>query len=328
MKKIIALVLTVLLASSAAAYGAGYTDVTQGNWAYDAINAMSDRMIINGYLDGSFKPDNTITYGEFIKMALIAATGEDAGNAAVGNWASNYYDKALELGCFTEYDIEKSRLNDKITRAHMALIISAILGNIEIDNYDKIQEGITDITYQTKYEYDITKAYTSGILTGYTDKTFHPERTLSRAEASIVIYRLVDETKRIFPGGEETALTGKVEDIVKNYNSFINSGDGTINEDLAASETYTIETDASKYNMSLHENRGTTWIEIGNANSLHQMYLMKDGNIIESMQSAWGEGGSRSSAYKSDITKIDYIVSLYVSQKSMILIVNPFKVQL
>lgn len=327
MKKIIVIALTALLASSAAAYGAGFADVKQGSWAYEAINAMSDRMIIAGYPDGSFRPGDTITYGEFVKMALVAATGEDAGNASAGNWALNYYSKALALGYFTEYDIEKARLNDKITRAHMALIISSILGGVKIDDYDEIQKGITDITYKTKYEYDITKAYASGILTGYTDNTFRPDQTLSRAEAAAVIHRLVDETKRILPEktAEEIAITGRVADIVENYDSFINSGDGTINEDLATAETYTIETNASKYSMSLHENRGTTWIEIGNAAGLHKIYLMKDGNIIEFMQSAWGEGGSRSSAYKSDITKMDYFVSLDTIEHTLLLIVNPFK---
>ena len=65
---------------------------------------MSDKVIIKGYPDGSFRPDNTVTYGEFIKMALIAGTGRDEGNSTPGHWASNYYNKALELNYFTEYD--------------------------------------------------------------------------------------------------------------------------------------------------------------------------------------------------------------------------------
>lgn len=205
MKKIILIAIITLLASAMAVYSAEYADVKQGNWAYEAVNAMSEKAIIIGYLDGSFRPNNTITYGEFIKMALIADTGEDVGNSPTGHWASGYYDKALELGYFTAYDIDKSQLQKEIPRAHMALIISSILGDTEIDGYDEIQEGITDITYKTKYEYDITKAYATGILTGYTDKTFKPEKTLSRAEAATVIYRLVDESKRVLPeaGKEE-----------------------------------------------------------------------------------------------------------------------------
>ena len=80
--------------------------------------------------------------------------------------------------------------------------------NIDIKNYDEIQKGITDVTYQTEHEYDITKAYATGILTGYTDNTFKPDETLSRAESATVIYRLVDESKRVLPGKEtETTKT-------------------------------------------------------------------------------------------------------------------------
>lgn len=200
--------LMLILISATAAFAAGYPDVRQGNWAYDAVSAMSDKAIVKGFPDGSFKPDSKVTCGEFIKMALISATGEDVGNAGSGHWALNYYKKALELQYFTEYDIDRSQLDDAIDRAHMALIISSILGDVNIENYDEIQVGITDITTQTKYEYDITKAYASGILTGYTDSTFRPDKTLSRAEAAMVIYRLADAGKRVYPGEESaTAKT-------------------------------------------------------------------------------------------------------------------------
>jgi hypothetical protein len=52
---------------------------------------------------------------------------------------------------------------------------------------------------------------------------------------------------------------------------------------------------------------------------------MKDGNIIEFMQSAWGKGRSRSSAYKTDITTIDYFVSLNTIEHTLLIIINPLK---
>lgn len=326
MSRMIALIISsmIVITGASTAYGAEYTDVGPAHWAYEAVNAMSEQSIITGYPNGSFLPDNTITYGEFIKMALIAGTGEDAGNAASGHWAQNYYSKALEQGYFTEYDIERSMLGEKIARAHMALIISSILGDVEIDDYDEIQKGITDITFKTNYEYDITKSYASGILTGYADRTFRPDKTLSRAESAAVIHRLVDESKRILPGGDEVPLTGKVKDMVKNFDSFVNSGNGTIDEDLAAAETYTIERDAAKYNMSLHENRGTKWIEIENPSGLGWLYLMKDGRIVEFMQATPNADGSIGAIYRNNITQIDFIASV-TNNKSILLIFNPFK---
>jgi hypothetical protein len=82
MSRLIALIISsmIVITGASAAYGAEYTDVRPAHWAYEAVNAMSEQSIITGYPNGSFLPDNAITYGEFIKMALIAGTGEDAGN--------------------------------------------------------------------------------------------------------------------------------------------------------------------------------------------------------------------------------------------------------
>jgi len=209
----------VMIGTAATAYGSGYSDIKVSNWAYDAVAAMSDKSIVKGYPDGSFKPGNTVTYGEFIKMALIAGSGQDAGNSSSGHWALNYYNKALEQNYFTNYDISKGQLSDPITRSDMALIISAILGDVKIENYDEIQKGIKDITYQTKHEYDITKAYASGILTGYPDSTFQPKKTLTRAESATVIYRLVDESKRELPkvGEVRKEVQKPLGEVITNY---------------------------------------------------------------------------------------------------------------
>jgi len=325
MSRLIALIISsmIVITGASAAYGAEYADVKTSNWAYDAINTMSDKSIIIGYPDGSFRPNNTVTYGEFIKMALIAATGEDEGNAASGHWAQNYYDKALELGYFTEYDIERSMLGEKITRAHMALIISSILGDIKIKNYDEIQEGITDITYRTPYEYDITKSYATGILTGYEDKTFRPNKTLSRAEAATVIYRLVDESQRILP---DSGTIRPLEEVITNYkNVFTENG---IHDDLIAkAKTYEFVSNGTQYGLTIHENQGTKWIEIPQSANLELgiLYSMKDGKIVEGLKIMARLNGGAAAIYYFDITKVDYIVSLKASTGHLLIISNPFK---
>lgn len=249
MRKIFASVFIIIIVQGiiTVSYGASeYTDIPKTNWAYDAVSAMVDKAVIKGYPDGSFKPNNRITYGEFIKMALVAATDKDLGNASSpDHWAQKYYNKAVELKYFTEYEIHKSQLSQQIPRKDMALIISSILGDVKIENYDAIQDRMKDVNERTKQEYDITKVFATGILTGYPDSTFKPDNTLTRAESAIVIYRLVDESKRELPGGVKEVVTGNVEDVVKNADSFINPGNGTINEDLAAAETYEIVVDAN-----------------------------------------------------------------------------------
>ncbi|MDR0424961.1 MAG: S-layer homology domain-containing protein [Clostridiales Family XIII bacterium] len=181
------------------AFGAGYSDVPEGHWAHGYISALSSAGAIAGFPDGGFRPGETVSYGEFIKMALLAAGGADPGNAASGNWAAPYYEAAIAAGHFTDSDIARQALPFAIPREYMALIISNILGDTEIADYSRVQEGISDINHRSRHEYDITKVYAAGIITGYPDKTFRPDGSLTRAEAAAAIYRLGDEGARALP---------------------------------------------------------------------------------------------------------------------------------
>ena len=49
---------------------ANFSDIT-GHWAYGAINKVYGQNVINGYPDGSFKPDRKITRAESVKMLNI-----------------------------------------------------------------------------------------------------------------------------------------------------------------------------------------------------------------------------------------------------------------
>lgn len=345
MKKRIAftMMLMMISVSTAAVFGAEYTDVKQGNWAFDAVNAMSEKAIIKGYPDGSFRPDNTVTYGEFIKMALVAGTGADAGNASSGHWAMNYYNKALELKYFTGHDIDKSQLGDGITRGDMALIIGSILGDLKIENYDKIQKGITDITYRTEHEYDITKSYAAGILTGYSDKTFRPDKTLTRAESAAVIYRLVDESKRELPGVSDGKTTGGAmapgSAITYPTSGLLDMSKLTPDKTIAVSvhftDTYELYTDASVWDIKMF--RPYNGESCAFDHTLRgYIYLVKDSQIVEYCNTTpmFDEAskylGFQRSGADYDIRKADYIICVPSDAKSeandlIKAVVNPFK---
>lgn len=340
MRKIIAAAISCMIIMSGAAtvYGTEYTDVTANHWAHEAVEAMSDRSIIKGYPNGSFLPDNTITYGEFIKMALIAGTGSDVGNAKSGHWASNYYEIALGLNYFTVSDISRAWLGSQIPRGDMALIISSILGDKNIENYDEIQQGIKDVTYQTEHEYDITKSYAAGILTGYTDNTFRPDKTLSRAESATVIHRLVDESKRELPVVE-------TEETTKSAITYPTSGlldmskltpDKTIAVSVHFTDEYELYTDASEFDIKMfREYNGESCAFDHTLRGF--IYLVKDFEVVEycSTGPMYDNDGINYLGYQRsraefDISKADYIICVPSDAKSeendlIKVVVNPFK---
>jgi len=58
------------------ASAATFTDVTEGTSVYKAVDVLNKLGVINGYDDGTFKPDNNVTRDEAAKI-LVCALGRD-----------------------------------------------------------------------------------------------------------------------------------------------------------------------------------------------------------------------------------------------------------
>ena len=93
--------------SNAATKKSTFTDIKNGHWAYGYVNVAKDLGIINGYPDGRFGPDETVTYAEATTMAIRALGYDDEVGKSTEIWPNNYtsYAKKLDLydgmGTFT-----------------------------------------------------------------------------------------------------------------------------------------------------------------------------------------------------------------------------------
>jgi hypothetical protein len=176
-------------------------DDVKGHWGEKYINILIDNKIINGMPDGTFQPKGKITTDAFIKMTICALGYTDIQQCSTcGYWASPFIEKALELGIIKQDEFEK--YNTPILREQMAAIITRavlIKGKEDLSVLDRkaILEAIKDYgSISTKYKNDVQNAYGLGIITGLPDGNFKPQNTANRAEASVVIARLMDKTLR------------------------------------------------------------------------------------------------------------------------------------
>ncbi|NLK73006.1 MAG: S-layer homology domain-containing protein [Clostridiales bacterium] len=69
-----------------------------GHWADRYVAYAASLGIINGYPDGTFKPNQTVSYAEAATMMVRALGYTD--EALVGTWPANYVTKAMVLGLF------------------------------------------------------------------------------------------------------------------------------------------------------------------------------------------------------------------------------------
>ncbi len=208
---VFALLLGICLANSYGVFAAersvNYSDVKEGDWYMGAVSDLSQMGIINGYQDGSFKPSGVVTFGEFLKMMVLAteaqvsderSNNEQAKNEPNSkNWELDYFARGLALGLYTKWDIDESDLEKPIPRKYMALVIGTALGASALDgripNYQELLSAVRDIKAGDDYEYEMMKAYSAGILTGYPSGNFKPNGTLTRAEAAMAVYRFLEQ---------------------------------------------------------------------------------------------------------------------------------------
>ncbi len=80
MKKFFAVVLAVVMVLStvAAASAASFSDVTETTEYKAAIDQLTALKVIEGYEDGTFKPEGEITRAEMVKMIYVLCVGTDA----------------------------------------------------------------------------------------------------------------------------------------------------------------------------------------------------------------------------------------------------------
>ena len=69
------------------AYALELSDVDNNAWYYDVVQSSVEHGYINGYENGTFKPQNNVTYGEFYKMTAVATGLEIPTENNGGHWA-------------------------------------------------------------------------------------------------------------------------------------------------------------------------------------------------------------------------------------------------
>lgn len=200
MKKIIIIITAIfLIFSFSVCYAAemSFTDVKSTDWFYKNLQELVQKNIASGYPDGTFRPDNTLKFEEFIKM-LVVATGEETDELEEGQeWYEIYIKKAESSNYIAEQ--QKVLIGQNIDRRAMAEILYNVLTekeNIKVYTDAELQYLSDRLTDINKNDINILTINGIGVISGYPDGTFKPAGTLTRAEAVAVISRVINSNMR------------------------------------------------------------------------------------------------------------------------------------
>lgn len=207
-----------------------FTDV-QAHWAVKTIEEMVQRGILDGYPNGTFRPQEPVKVDQFIKMLILSYSdlhqnGDRSWNASflqslsaenqailkqdyryfdfkastAGYWAKPYIDVASDL-----HLLNRSRYNDfqaDMTRENVAEILYYTLQETEFLEDSQFSQSIAqtygDLRSASEREQKfIAESLVKGIMQGYPSGYFGVGQTVTRAEALVILNRLTDKTKRI-----------------------------------------------------------------------------------------------------------------------------------
>ena len=208
MLRLCALLLAAVFALGAAPAGASYapsfSDVPAGEWYADYVSLCAGYGIINGYEDGTFRPQAEITRAEFMK--LLCTIGELVPYKAIDtsiHWAAPNWDLLNDNGVLWGLDIPctAAALDAPITRYEMCVMLSNFCANVFSESFvqlQNLQSAIADYSaIESKYVSAVEQAYGKGIITGYEDGSFHGNDTMTRAQAAAVVVRTAWSDQRV-----------------------------------------------------------------------------------------------------------------------------------
>lgn len=180
-----------------------FSDLGNHPWAKESILKLAEDKVINGYTDGTFKPDGNVSRAEFVKMLVTALNitvneKKEMHFADVNGkaWYYPYIAIAYSVGIVNGVDGYNFGTDNSISRQDLSVMLcNAMLhkGKGVAMTEEKCTEYIPDYAKEA-----FNVMIENGILTGYSDGTYKPGDFVTRAEAAVILCR----TAEFINGGE------------------------------------------------------------------------------------------------------------------------------
>jgi len=180
-----------------------FQDVREGAWYSKAVESCYELGLMEGKGNGKFDPQGNISVAEVLTIAARINKIYYGEGSRIEQTGSNWYDGAVYYAISRQiiYGDEFRLLTRPATRAEVAYIFANTLPDREFKKINNITR-LPDVSGETKYNSEIFKLYNAGILTGQDQNlSFKPDANISRAEAAVIVTRLVKpDTRVIIPG--------------------------------------------------------------------------------------------------------------------------------
>ena len=179
-----------------------FKDISEYDWAIQAIKNLYDKKIIEGKASGEFAPGDNVAREEFIAMIVRAfdLTYENKNPKSFvdikeGDWCENYVNIAGSRGLVSGMPDGSFGIGQMITRQDMAVILANLLKDNNISVVVK-DSAFSDFHEIDSYAETAVKTLSQlKMINGFEDNTYRPHNNMTRAEAAVVIDRILTYLK-------------------------------------------------------------------------------------------------------------------------------------
>ncbi|WP_424767687.1 S-layer homology domain-containing protein [Paenibacillus sp. sgz302251] len=177
-----------------------FSDVNM-HWAKEDIELLASKLVVNGVSDTSFAPNNNITRAEFAAL-LVRSLGLKANASAAAfqdvrssDWFAGAVGAAVEAKLVAGFNDNSFKPNAPITREQMAVMVSNAIRaagkTADASASDALSKFNDQASISSWAQAAVAQAVEANIITGMTDATFVPSANASRAQAVVMLKRLL-----------------------------------------------------------------------------------------------------------------------------------------
>lgn len=156
-------------------------------WYYQPVMDLASGGVLGGFGDGTFRPNEAVTYCQALKMIMLAA-GYPEQAPTGGHWASGYLDKAVADGLTTA---KAEQLDKRIDRYTIATIAAKAL-DLPLPTGNTSPFHDMEMTHASALY--VLSLYEAGIIKGSVDKdknlVYYGANAIRRSEMAVIIWRM------------------------------------------------------------------------------------------------------------------------------------------
>jgi len=195
----------------------GFTDVNSSHPNYTAISQLKAVGIVEGYTDGSFRPDQEVNRVEALKVILLGA-GIDVSESDTTSsfsdtdpeaWYMKYINKAVELGIVQGYPEGTFKPAQTINLVE-ALKVTQLTFGIDVSQITVSEDPYVDAYADEWYSVYVQYAKDKNLIEADSKNKVYPAQNMTRGTLVELIYRLIfvkDNEVEAYDPKEDPAIT-------------------------------------------------------------------------------------------------------------------------